>query len=338
MPCVQARARQERAAKRVKVDRFAKAKGPLAVLKILHSPPPHDDLVEDVPYPLPAWEVYAELSPAEGSKLLKWAIKTLKSDEDAAVTIAASLACLTDTDMSPWHKAASRRRVFDPPVAYLGADPKLRARVAREHADSFDETAKALVGRVSRALESCYALLTQGGDSKVMKVFEPQRDACPWCRNPLTTMLDLDCHALELAGLPTDLPRISITTCHVCCTYRTVYCDIAPNGDSTWSPANGGEPPQSASKDWPPLPQAAFSVGPRRRPHAAATDQSVPIPRSQLGGMPFWLQFEERPTCPSCDATMTFVAQFDLEDLDEEGMYHTFVCGCGVGATSYQQT
>src|SRR6185503_7624040 len=33
--------------------------------------------------------------------------------------------------------------------------------------------------------------------------------------------------------------------------------------------------------------------------------------RTKLGGKPEWIQYDEVPNCPSCNARMTFVAQID---------------------------
>jgi hypothetical protein len=55
--------------------------------------------------------------------------------------------------------------------------------------------------------------------------------------------------------------------------------------------------------------------------------------RHQLGGQPTRLQAQSFPTCPGCDAVMTFYGQLDsINDdicLADAGLVHVFVCfGC----------
>lgn len=48
--------------------------------------------------------------------------------------------------------------------------------------------------------------------------------------------------------------------------------------------------------------------------------------RSKLGGDPDWEQYEEVPTCTSCKAQMTFVAQIDSIEHDEASNPHRIDC------------
>jgi uncharacterized protein YwqG len=48
--------------------------------------------------------------------------------------------------------------------------------------------------------------------------------------------------------------------------------------------------------------------------------------RSKLGGEPDWDQDEEIPTCPSCGKEMTFVAQIDSIEHDEDHNPHRIDC------------
>ena len=69
--------------------------------------------------------------------------------------------------------------------------------------------------------------------------------------------------------------------------------------------------------------------------------QFVEISHTQLGGMPTTINDMDYPKCPDCGRTMKFVAQFDMEDIEDygEGLYYFFACeDCKVTATNYGQS
>jgi uncharacterized protein YwqG len=48
--------------------------------------------------------------------------------------------------------------------------------------------------------------------------------------------------------------------------------------------------------------------------------------RSKLGGAPDWDQSDEVPTCPACKEQMSFIAQIDSMEHDEEHNPHRINC------------
>ena len=66
-----------------------------------------------------------------------------------------------------------------------------------------------------------------------------------------------------------------------------------------------------------------FEVDTAREPNAAS-----PEARDKVGGYPAFLQFDQVPACPTCDAPMRFVAQLDEHDLNFTGggMAYIFAC------------
>lgn len=62
---------------------------------------------------------------------------------------------------------------------------------------------------------------------------------------------------------------------------------------------------------------------------------------SRIGGHPEWVQYPDYPRCEKCSATMTFIAQLCLTDIDPgfEGISYAFLCSeCGTTATTHQCT
>jgi len=60
-------------------------------------------------------------------------------------------------------------------------------------------------------------------------------------------------------------------------------------------------------------------------------EKAVPDPkklgiRSKLGGEPDWCQNPEVPECPACGSLMSFVAQIDSIEHDEEHNPHAIGC------------
>ena len=60
------------------------------------------------------------------------------------------------------------------------------------------------------------------------------------------------------------------------------------------------------------------------RPCSASS--SAPRPISKLGGEPTWCQNPEVPKCKSCKEKMTFVAQLDSMEHDEDHNPHAIDC------------
>lgn len=146
MPCAHARrAAQRRAhveANRVDVNRFAGIEDPVEILKLIHVVPPHDELVNNVPYSRPHWEVYAELDQAGVDALTRFALN--EASADTAYAIASSLATFTDRDLSELQRGFLDRGDAWPSHLFRGAGAAERdrllvaaeedSRISRNHA------------------------------------------------------------------------------------------------------------------------------------------------------------------------------------------------------------
>lgn len=155
---------------------------------------------------------------------------------------------------------------------------------------------------------------------------------CGYCGQPLTLVFD---GAKKLA------------TCMYCSCYETVF--VKQEGDKVyWHLKNT---PTSFLKDKPEYmkndkeitERFAYAVRPtkeKRKPTYTA-HQFVNIPNTQIGGMPTAVNDVQYPLCPDCEKAMHFVAQFDIEMVEDcgEGLYYFFTCeNCGVHGTNYDQT
>ncbi|MEO1134090.1 MAG: DUF1963 domain-containing protein, partial [Cyanobacteria bacterium J06639_1] len=189
--------------------------------------------------------------------------------------------------------------------------------------------------------QQCRKLTREAPDSPdVFQVFGNTQDACPWCRQCLTNLFDLNPIAI---GLPRELgDRLQVKTCEGCTAYGTVYGEYDEAGLSYWSPSN--ERPTYLPDDvdtWERMPSNCLKLADRRFALFAAAP-FLSITFSHVGGYPNWLQNAEKPICPHCMKTMMFLAQVDLQDSGvdwADGVYYAFVCSdCRTTATTFQCT
>lgn len=183
-------------------------------------------------------------------------------------------------------------------------------------------------------------LLEPGPSTGPLTVFAANEGRCDWCRTPLTTLFDLDLEDPRLRFLGMAGRRLRIATCMGCTCYETVYTDVDVDGAATWSahnvrpdylPERGVEQAEST---------LAMRLGrARRTPFEAGATWDCE--RSQIGGLPTWVQNPDYPTCPRCGELMPFLGQLDLgRHVDPwEGLVYAFLdLPCGVAATVFQQT
>jgi hypothetical protein len=195
-------------------------------------------------------------------------------------------------------------------------------------------------------VRECHPLVKPGdqhADPETLKVVHKHEGSCPWCRGQMTTMLDLNLSRPELAFLDVQGQRLQIAACHGCACYGTVYTKIDFKGLARWHDGNAkpGYLPADAGA-WLAMPfeSLVFSHSPRHWIEAA-DPCALGGSRSQLGGHPTWIQDADYPPCPECGMLMVFVAQLDMENIEEcgEGIYYMHLCrSCGVAATHYQQS
>lgn len=196
----------------------------------------------------------------------------------------------------------------------------------------------------------CHPLAAVDGpavtDPGAVAVVAQHEGDCGWCGRRLTTLLNLDLACPILA--PFDLRiggearRLRLATCVVCACYGVVFMRVDGAGGATWHPSNRRPDflPDPA-EDWARLPERRLTLAVKPRPGIEAAAHVPGVRNSQIGGHPTWEQDAEYPSCPDCGATMPFVTQVACEDIQQygEGIYYLFLCrGCGVAASTYQQT
>ncbi len=191
-------------------------------------------------------------------------------------------------------------------------------------------------------VQPCFALVPDRADSSEVVVVTDRGDRCPWCEQPLIDLLAIDMAVSEFSSWGMRHPRVTITTCHVCSGYGTVFCDSTTEGSARWSKHNVKPDylPDDAA-NWGRMPTRYLGAAAQSRPPHTAIDWMTDVTLSQVGGLPSWIQDEAHPKCPGCNSTMMFVGQVSNEELAEfsEGVYYAFFCReCGIGATEYQQT
>lgn len=182
----------------------------------------------------------------------------------------------------------------------------------------------------------------QLGASGPVRAVANAEERCGWCSGNLVALFDLDLSSLSLRSLGLAGTRLRVPICERCTTAHATFADIDFHGGLRWSALNEARAPQPQGEPLE-LPRLQLALGATRRTglEALAFGHFVlEEGASQLGGFPMWLQGAEYPVCPKCRRSMPFLGQLDAQDLDAgEGLYYAFVCsGCGVAATTYQQT
>jgi len=182
------------------------------------------------------------------------------------------------------------------------------------------------------------AVASTDDSSPSLKTFAPRDDACPWCHDPLTTILAFDPSDPEFVFLGLQGRQINIPTCVRCSVYGTVLADVDLYGKGNWSVWNRKPDYLDTEAEWVPFPPNRLTTGEWMQ---TACEGELSWGDSHLGGLPFWDQDPEYPLCPGCERHMPFLAQLDMADIEEigEGNYYVFLCSdCGIAATGYQQT
>ena len=164
MPCVQKRLHAEREEyirlNRREVDPYAGVTDVVEILRVLHTPRPHDPLVVFRPCPQSVEELYSRLSAEQANRLMAMAADALRADnEDFAQEIAKSLAVFTDLPLDPMLESWLEQNCFWPPVVFRGAGAVVR-----------DAVVAALESGEANANEALSALAWIG-DDRVQELF-----------------------------------------------------------------------------------------------------------------------------------------------------------------------
>lgn len=160
----------------------------------------------------------------------------------------------------------------------------------------------------------------------------PLTEVCGFCQQPLTLVFD---------------GEQPLATCLYCACYQNIYTQANEKG-LRWHPKNTPdsffqEHPEYMKNDEEITARFDYALCPsnEKRQSIWTAHQFVDISCTQLGGMPTAINDMHYPKCPDCDRTMKFVAQFDMEDIEEygEGIYYFFTCpDCRVTAANYGQS
>ena len=131
MPCVQAKERQQREAhiraNRRNVDPYDGIDDPLALLKLVHSPPKPDPLIRYLPPPRKPATLYAELDSGQIAAMVRHAHSLLKKgDIHKAQDIAACLLAFVSADISSLLQELIRVEELRPEFLFHRAAPKIR--------------------------------------------------------------------------------------------------------------------------------------------------------------------------------------------------------------------
>ena len=196
-------------------------------------------------------------------------------------------------------------------------------------------------------LDTCLPLVKPGENNQTqtsgLSTCTPSSEHCQWCNRHLTNLLKIDLTQPGFEFLDVNAKSLPITTCDACACYSDgLFMDLSVDGKVRWSQFNvTPEYLPDDQESWEYMPENCLVLSGQSRAADYAANEFLPTSFSQLGGMPTWIQDSAFPSCPSCNKTMTFVAQISNEDIDDysEGMYYNFICtDCIITATNYQQT
>jgi hypothetical protein len=355
MPCVQAKEREQRAAyiraNRRDVDPYDGVDDPLAILKIVHSPPKPDPLIRYAPPPRKPAALYAELDSGQIAALLRHAHALLKrGDTDTAQDIATCLVAFVSADISSLLQEFIRSAELQPEFVFHRAAPKIRNLLTQHLAR--------VAGHDRLLTDKLLCALAWIGDERVVELFAGWRAEVPswasdlhipphqysqqagWELSPDGQRRNLYheiCYPLIRSAAPTTTSPVSVLTETNLFELDATSAALAFLGCSQKIVVPISE--QNLVDDTMPRRSLVLADAPRSPWHAAI--DSLPTEYSQIGGHPTWIQDAEYPSCSNCRATMTFIGQIACEDVDprREGIFYAFLCpDCSMTASTYQQT
>ncbi|MNO38939.1 hypothetical protein D3C76_290570 [compost metagenome] len=165
--------------------------------------------------------------------------------------------------------------------------------------------------------------------------------SCPWCHSELTVLFDYDLHNPLVQFMKLHGQRLRIAACMHCNCYGTVFMNADLDGRYSWSEYNVVPDFLPEYEDMGQL--SSWRAMQLSEQQMGAYDNAywmLEVPASKIGGHPTWIQDAEYPSCPCCSVTMKFIAQMDMEQVEDgEGIYYAFMCeACLKVAVNYQQT
>lgn len=188
-------------------------------------------------------------------------------------------------------------------------------------------------------LPKAYGLKTAGEvPAEAIWIGEQKEEVCPWCGNGLRSIIrTTSTELLSVLGLATEM--LEIVTCELCACYGEVFGELDSEGRGGWSRHNKKSSEHQRVGELGENPWRGIGIQSERRGIYHSADVFLPTTYTQFGGLPGWVQGAAYPTCRGCHRTMVFVAQVDLGDRGEEGVYYAFLCKeCRLTGSCYQQT
>lgn len=161
-----------------------------------------------------------------------------------------------------------------------------------------------------------------------------QTDICTACGEALVCLFDFR-QVLDSPLAPGNLPDKIITCLHcslsepVSVVYgdeeiRQVAADIVPDDIVDWELE---------------FESMVLQFEDRSLPYLAATQLLDDRELTLLGGAPAWIQDADYPLCASCQQPMPYLAQFDMDLMEEDGLLYVFYCSdCQCSQVNFQQT
>jgi hypothetical protein len=176
MPCVQAKERQQREAhiraNRRDVDPYDGIDDPLALLKLVHSPPKPDPLIRYLPPPRKPATLYAELDSGQIAAMVRHAHSLLKKgDIHKAQDIAACLLAFVSADISSLLQELIRVEELRPEFLFHRAAPKIRNLLTQHLAR--------VAGHDRLLTDKLLSALAWVGDERVVELFAGWRAQPP---------------------------------------------------------------------------------------------------------------------------------------------------------------
>jgi hypothetical protein len=192
--------------------------------------------------------------------------------------------------------------------------------------------------------EQCYPLLSSRDTMAVgsLQSCTQSNTRCQWCGKNLTNLLEIDLSESTFDFLTIEGKCLALATCETCI-YATdiLYMDFDANGNAKWSKHNIQKYPIDHD-DYEKFPSNTLYMSKNAQPAFYSAEGGALLKSfSQIGGMPTWEQDAAYPVCPSCQKTMTFIAQLSGEEVVSSGYgtYYIYICNeCKISATNYQQT
>ncbi|MEV6157299.1 hypothetical protein AB0L53_43875 [Nonomuraea sp. NPDC052129] len=253
------------------------------------------------------------------------AVLRIESGDQSAWSLVAALTAAR----GPVVEAAFHRWLERPPY---DMDPDDLARFLHQYGWDFDDRGRRreICGNVAYRLVP--EPLPAGG--------APAEERCPWCTSPLWVALDGDTANPRFAAAlaHTDWQgRLRILTCFFCTTYATIFTQVSPDGDATWS-AYTTQPAHLKGRK--PLPEdpPAVRLVPGEERHGEYEGHDCEG-GSTLGGRSGWVQDPDFPDCPACGKLMSYIGAVAGGDTigQDHGVHFLFLhAPCGLAATVSQ--